>query len=262
MGGSARHVVTHSQLLWRITRNEISARYAGSFLGAAWVFIAPMLILGVYGLVYVSIFRFQPEGMSSEEYVLYIFSGLVPYLVTAEALATSIGSVSANKSILTNTVFPIDLVPVKAVLMSLATMTVGIVIIVAGATVTGNLHITIVLLPVVVLLQVMALIGIAWIVSLLNVVFRDLQNLIAAVLMILLIASPIAYTPAMVPESLKPFLALNPFSYYVFAYQKVLILGRFPSPWLLGALIVMSTAMFLAGSWFFDRAKRVIIDYV
>ena len=205
-GGSARHVVSHAHLLWRITRNEISARYAGSFLGAAWVFIAPMLILGVYGLVYLSIFRFQPEGLTSEEYVLYIFSGLVPYLVTAEALAMSIGSVSANKSILTNTVFPIDLVPVKAVLMSMATMIVGLLIIIVGAIATGNLHWTIVLLPVVVLLQIMALIGMAWIVSLLNVVFRDLQNLIAAVLMILLIASPIAYTPAMVPANLRPFL--------------------------------------------------------
>lgn len=253
---------THGPILLRVTRNETAARYAGSLLGAAWVFLAPLLILTVYGLVYVAIFRFQPEGLTSTEYVLYIFTGLVPYLVTAEVLASSIGSVSSNKAVLTNTVFPIDLVPVKTVLMSLGTMSVGLGITTVGVAVTGNLHPTILLLPLVAALHMLALIGLAWILALLNVVFRDLQNLIAALLMILLIASPIAYTPAMVPESLKPFLALNPFSYYIFAYQKVLILGRFPSVLLLTALVVMSVGVFLLGSWFFDRAKRVIIDYV
>jgi lipopolysaccharide transport system permease protein len=104
--------------------------------------------------------------------------------------------------------------------------------------------------------------GVNWILSLLNVVFRDLQNLVASILMILLVASPIAYTPDMVPSGLKPLLALNPFAYFVVAYQQVVMLGIWPSLPHIAVLVVMSIGTFLLGSWFFARAKRVIVDYV
>ena len=90
-----------------------------------------------------------------------------------------------------------------------------------AATSTGRL----VLLPVIWALNVVWLIGINWVLSLLNVIFRDLQNLLTRVLMIMLVASPIAYTPDMVPSALRPLLALNPFAYFVVAYQQVIMLG-------------------------------------
>ena len=260
--GSARHLYTHRGILYRVTRNEISSRYAGSLLGAAWVFLAPLLLLSVYSLVYLEIFRLRLPGLSQGEYVVFIFAGLVPYLATAEAIAGGVSAVVANKAVLSNTVFPIDLTPVKAVLISLGTMTVGLTIVVIGTAVTGNIGLPILFLPFVLLMHVLMLIGIVWIISLLNVVFRDIQNLVAVSLMILLIASPIAYAPQMVPGRLRPFLELNPFSYYIFAYQKATILDEYPSPYLISGLVVLSVGTFLIGSWFFDRAKRVIIDYV
>jgi len=108
----------------------------------------------------------------------------------------------------------------------------------------------------------MALTGINWILSLLNVVFRDLTNLISAILMILLVASPIAYAPSMVPPQLQPLVVLNPFAYYVIAYQKVLVLGQLPTGFDTVVLVVLSAGLFALGSWFFPRAKRVLIDYV
>jgi lipopolysaccharide transport system permease protein len=110
--------------------------------------------------------------------------------------------------------------------------------------------------------HVLFLAGVNWILSLLNVVFRDLQNLIGALLMILLIASPIAYRPEMVPEQLHPLIALNPFAYFVIAYQDVLVLGRVPSLTDGAILGLISLGTFGLGSWFFPRAKRVLIDYV
>lgn len=261
-GGSARYFRSHGSLLWRVTRNELAQRHAGSFLGFGWVFVAPLLVLAIYSMVYVAIFRIKVPGLSTLEYVNYIFCGLVPYLAAAEAIGVGVGSVIANKSVLNNTVFPIDLAPVKAVLASQAIMVVGIPIVVVGAAATGNLHTTIVALPAVWMLNVIWLIGVNWLLSLLNVIFRDLQNLVTAVLMVMLVASPIAYTPDMVPTNLEPLLAVNPFAYFVVAYQQVIMLGIWPSFPHTAMLILMPIVTFLAGSWFFFRAKRVIIDYV
>ena len=260
--GSARYLISHRALLWRITLSELKARYAGSHLGHLWVFLAPTLLLVVYAITYVAILRIRLAGLDRWEYVIFIFSGLVPYLMTAEALTTGVTSVIANKSVLSNTVFPIDLTPVKAVLTSQATMIVGMTVTVVGAAIVGTLRWTIVLLPVIWLLNVVALIGMNWFLSLLNVIFRDIQNILTPVLMMMLIISPIAYTPEIVPDSLRPLILLNPFAYFVVAYQQVIVLGLYPGPLHGLALVLLAVVPFVAGSWFFASAKRVIIDYV
>ena len=63
-------------------------------------------------------------------------------------------------------------------------------------------------------------------------------------------ALTIAYTPDMVPPSLKLLLALNPFAYFVVAYQQVVMLGIWPSTPHLIILVVMSLATFALGSGF------------
>ncbi len=242
--------------------NDLRQRYAGSMLGVGWAFLAPLLVLGIYAVIYLEVFRIKVPNLSSVEYVIYVFCGLVPYLAAAESLGVGVSSVITNKSVLNNTVFPIDLAPVKPVFATQAIMFAGLTAVLVGAALTGNIHPTLALLPVVWLANVIWLIGVNWFLSLLNVVFRDLQNLVSAILMVLLVASPIAYTPDMVPSALKPLLALNPFAYFVVAYQQVIMLGIWPSGRHLIVLLAMSVITFALGAWFFDRAKRVIIDYV
>ena len=115
-GGSARYLRTHLGLLWRTTEDEAICTMrltprkpvdAGS----------PTSVL-VYSITYVEILRIHLAGLDKYEYVIFIFSGLVPYLMAAEALSAGVSSVLANKAALNNTVFPIDLAPVKAVLTS------------------------------------------------------------------------------------------------------------------------------------------------
>jgi lipopolysaccharide transport system permease protein len=226
------------------------------------VFIAPAASIGLYAAVYRLIFRIKVPGLGGWDYVLYIFSGLVPYLMTAEALTAGVSSVIVNRSVLNNTVFPIDLAPVKAVLSAQGSMLVGMTATVAGVIIVGRAHWTMLLLPLVWVLQMMALIGISWVLSLINVILRDLQNLITLLLVMLMIASPIAYTPAMVPASLKFVIWLNPLAYFVLTYQRILVLGQLPD--LIPALLLVfgSVGVFLLGGYFFSRTKSVMIDYV
>ena len=83
----------------------------------------------------------------------------MPFLATSEALVTGVGAVVANKSALSNTVFPIDLAPAKAVLLSQITMVVGFAVITMALAVTGRLSWTMLLVPIVWVLHVLALFG-------------------------------------------------------------------------------------------------------
>ncbi len=259
---SAQYLLSHSALLWRISRSELRARYAGSFLGLVWAVLTPALVLAIYAAVYLVVFKVRVVGLTPVEYVLYIFAGLVPYLAVAEALSMGVSSVVTNKNVLSNTVFPIDLAPTKAVLLSQTTMAVGLVATVLGLALFGHLSWTVILVVPLWLLLALALMGTTWILSLLNVVLRDLQNFIGTILMILLVSSPIAYTPQMVPANMRILLEVNPFAYFVTAFQSVLVMGTLPPVSDIVAVVAMSLASFLIGGWFFARSKTVLIDYV
>ena len=259
---SAYLLFKHRALLWRVTRSELAGRYAGSLLGIGWSVVSPLLLIIIYAAVYLIIFQVRVPGLSPEGYVIYVFSGLVPFLATSEAIALGVPSIITSKAVLNNTVFPIDLAPVKAVLLSQVTMVVGISVIVLGAFLTQTISWTILLVPAIWFLQIMALIGLNWILALLNVVFRDLQNLISAILMLLMVVSPIAYTPEMVPPNLVAIIFLNPFAYFVTAYQSTIVLGKIPNVFNLVALLVIAIGLFVLGNWIFSRAKRVVTDYV
>lgn len=261
-GHSGRYLLSHTRLLLRVTWSDLGRRYAGSILGVGWVVVAPALSIGLYAAVYRLIFKVQVPGLRGWDYVLYIFAGLVPYLMTAEALTGGVTSVIVNRSVLNNTVFPIDLTPVKAVLSAQGSMLVGMVATVAGSIAVGRAHWTILLVPVVWALQIMALIGVSWVLSLVNVVLRDIQNLITLLLVLLMIGSPIAYTPAMVPSSLKWVILVNPLAYFVLTYQRIIVLGELPDPLTAALLVIASVGLFVLGGFFFSRTKSVMVDYV
>lgn len=246
----------------RVTWSDLARRYAGSLLGVSWVVVAPAASIALYAAIYRVVFKVQVPGLRGWDYVLYIFAGLVPYLMTAEALTAGVSSVIVNRSVLNNTVFPIDLAPVKAVLAAQGSMLVGMVATIAGVIADGRAHWTMLFVPVVWALQVLALIGVSWFLSLINVVLRDLQNLITLLLVMLMIASPIAYTPAMVPESFKAVLWLNPLAYFVITYQRILVLGELPDATTAVVMVLVSIGLFVLGGYFFSRVKSAMVDYV
>ncbi len=258
---AGQYLLSHSRLLWRVTWNELRARYAGSVLGLGWAVLTPLMVLAIYATVYLFVFRVQVPGLTPAGYVLFIFSGLVPFLMTSEALSGGVASVSANKSVWSNTIFPADLAPVKAVLLGQMPMLVGLPCLVLALALSGGLHWPLLLVPAVWALHVLALIGLTWALSLVNLVLRDLQNLVSLLLMALMVASPIAYTTEMVPAGLKPLLAFNPFAYYVITYQNILVLGRWPAAADLAILAGTAVAAFGLGGLFFARAKALLIDY-
>ncbi|MEZ5730009.1 MAG: hypothetical protein R3E48_19755 [Burkholderiaceae bacterium] len=123
-----RLLLRHRLLLMQTVRQEIRKRYLGSVLGLAWLIVHPLLFLGVYAAVYLLIFKVRFQLFDSNEYVLLIFCGLVPFLGVSEALGAGVGSVVANASLVKNTLFPVELVPIKELLSTQGLQVVGTLI--------------------------------------------------------------------------------------------------------------------------------------
>ena len=259
---SSVHLLRNRTVLWNVSRNELRARYAGSLLGVAWTMLAPLSLLAIYATVYIVILRVSIPSLGPVQYAIFIFAGLVPFMMNAEALSAGVSSVLANASVLNNTVFPIDLVPVKAVLLSQAVMVAGMSVVLVGALTAGLLSWTAILLPVIWILHVIALVGLSWCLSLLTIVVRDMSYAVTLLIAALYVLSPIAYTREMVPPALAPLIWLNPLAYYIMSYQDVLVRGRIPAFAQIIAMLAISSVLFGLGGWFFSRAKRVMVDYL
>src|SRR5450759_5161079 len=121
-----RTLAQHARLLVSITRVELSKKYAGSVLGASWIILQPALLLSVYLFVYLVVFKMRFPGFSHLDYVLYVFCGLVPYLGTIDAITLGAVSIKQNIHLVKNVMLPIELVPVRAVLVGMASQFVSI----------------------------------------------------------------------------------------------------------------------------------------
>lgn len=256
-------------LLWRnrrtlaqTTATDIRARYAGSVFGLAWLVLYPLLFLGCYTLVYVYIFKVRPASSNAAEYVVLIFCGLIPFLAFSESLGAGTGAVVANANLIKSTLFPIELFPVKGVLASQTMQIVGFGLLLGAIGLVGRLTPWVALLPVVWVLQVLFTIGVLWIFSSTNALVRDLQNMIAIIVLLLMMVSPIAYTEDMVPAALQTLVKLNPLAYFIIAYQDILFRGQLPQPHILIGLPLLSIGMFFGGHWYFNRLKTVFADNV
>jgi lipopolysaccharide transport system permease protein len=252
----------HRAMLRKTVYHDVHSRYAGSVLGLTWLLLYPLLLLSTYALIYLYVFKVRFALFDSNEYVAIIFCGLIPFMGFAEVLAGGVNSVTCNASLIKNTLFPIELVPVKAVFVSQCTQAVGTVMLLVAIEWLGKITPWVMLLPVIWGAQMMFCIGLIWILSGLNVYIRDLQNSVSVLILFLMMVSPIAYTIDMVPESLQPFLMANPLYYLIVAYQDSLMLGRFPRGGTLWVCLGMGAVTFWCGYWFFGRLKRVITDYV
>ena len=241
---------------------DLRQRYVGSLFGVLWAILFPIMQLSIYAGLYLIIFKVRPAGLTEVGYVILVFSGLVPLLAFSEALANSTSSLVTNKSLLLNTVFPAELIPVRAVLSAQVGGIVGLVVTLVAAFSLGQASLKVALLiPVFWLLLIMFVTGLGWILSLFSLVLRDIQHALSLIIMLLFVLSPFAYTPEMVPSAMKIIIYLNPMSYFVLSFQNLICYGTLPDIAPAVGSTVLGCGFFLGGYYIFRRAKHVFFDY-
>ena len=133
-------------ILYATTLFDIRSRYVGTIFGLGWAVLYPFLFLGLYAIVYALILRIRLQQYSPIDYVELIFAGLIPFIGFSEALSTSAGSIAGNKQLIKNTMFPIELAPVKAVLTGSLSMAIGLLGLMITLWARGQFHATQVLI--------------------------------------------------------------------------------------------------------------------
>ena len=248
--------------LFNAVKHDVKQRYAGSVLGSFWAILYPLFMVSFYATVYVVIFRVRVPNLSPEVYTVLVMSGLSAVLMFSESLSAGLGAIVNQRALLLNTVFPAELLPPRSVLASQVPSLVALVLASISAIFLGSASpLALVIVPVTWIFLVMFLIGLVWIFSLIALVLRDIQQGIYIINMSMMVLSPMAYTPDMVPSALKFIIWVNPISYFVLCLQAPLALGTWPAvPAMIGA-VSLGIGTFFIGLLFFRRARFAFVDY-
>jgi lipopolysaccharide transport system permease protein len=251
----------HLPLLRRTILDVLRKQHAGHVAGLFWLVLSPLLLMALYAMIYLVVFRVRPVTMTQGEYVLYIFSGLIPFLGFATALGAGTTALSADRNVLLNTVFPAELLPFQVVVAHHVTTAVGLVAVLLVAAGLGKASPAMLLVPVVLALQILFVVGLAWVTSLVSLVVRDIQTVLTFVTLALLVATPIGYTLDMVPSSVQLLVYGNPLAYFVLFFHELVVFERVPAWPVWAGSVVLGLGSFVAGYQVFRRAKLAFFDH-
>ena len=104
--------------------------------------------------------------------------------------------------------------------------------------------------------------GIGLALASLQVFVRDVEHVLAPLLMILMYLTPILYPLSAVPETLRGYVSANPFGWVVTRLRDGLLDGNLAPQWGDAAALAIAVAIFVAGRWMFVRLSPWFEDFV
>ena len=252
------------ELILSLAKRELLGRYKGSVLGLLWPFLTPAVMIVIFTLVFAGIFgaRFGSTG-SSWDYAVYLFCGLLPWTMFQETIQQSANTIVTHANLVKRVVFPLETLPTAQALAALAHQMFGTVaLIIAAVIIQGNVHVTILLFPLLLIPQFLFTLGAAWLIASLGVFLRDITQGIGLLLMAWMYLTPIIYPESIVPERFRMMIALNPFTPLVRNYRRLFLDGVLPDWKGLAYFSVISVLVFVFGYWWFARTRKNFADLI
>lgn len=259
-----RTLFRHRQLIAALTARDLKARYRGSILGFFWSLANPLLLLGVYTLVFTVFFSKQ----AITPYPLFLFCGILPWTFFSAAVLESTTAISANAGLIKKVMFPAESLPLVVVASHLVHFVLATPILLAALiayTLAGqaSIHATILLLPVLMLFQAIFVAGVSVTVSSASVLFRDLRDIIANLMQLGFFITPIIYGMEIIQwRWLRALLRLNPMTSFVVAYQDVVFYGKLPAWSDVFLILAYSLASAGFGFFVFDRLRDTLAEAI
>lgn len=232
---------------------HLSIRYRGSALGFLWSFLNPLCLMLVYTVVFHYYIRFNEV----QNYTIFLFCGLLPWIWSSSALSEGTSSIVGGGHLITKSMFPAHILPLVSVLTTLINFLLSLPLLLVFMLLDGApIHMAMLSLPLVIAVQLAFLYGISLLLSSANVLYRDVQHLIANVLSLLFFLCPIVYPISSVPERFRFTIDLNPFALFIATYHRVILEGLWPSATSLLILSLWSVAAIVLGNLLFDRWRE------
>jgi lipopolysaccharide transport system permease protein len=262
MSQLAASIARNGPLFRNLLRREVRQRYKGSALGLLWTLITPAIMVGAYTLVFHYIFRVG----TIPHYSLFLFTGLTIWTFFLGGATAAASSLVLNANLVKKVRFPREIVPLSSIAgQAFTAATMFVILFPLCLLFTPGSFLPLVALPGLVLLLAVLTIGFGLMLAALNVYFRDVEHILAALALPWFFLTPIFYSldanslPVLAgrPSWVIDLLTYgNPVTPYVETIRDVLFYGRWPNGVEVIYCVLVAAAMLAIGVLVFRRLER------
>lgn len=264
--GTWVHPWSQRTLIGILSWREISGRYRGSLLGASWAVLTPLLMLGMFTLVFGVVLEArwpEAENQGIGMFALQLLAGLLLHGMLAESLGRSPALVVSQPNYVNKVVFPLEVLGWVAVLSAAFQGVVALTLLWLANGIWGTGFAAAQLaLPLVVAPYLVLLLGLTWLFAGFGVYLRDLQQVTGPLVMGCMFLGPILFPRSAMPEGLQPWLLLNPLTVPVEQFRQVLFQGEWPDWPTMGVYALVAAAIYSLGVSAFSMLKRGFADVI
>lgn len=257
-------IITNRDLIKRLVIREFTSRFRGSMLGLSWAILTPILTAAAFAFVFSEVFQTRwptSAAQSRFDFVLILLTGLGIHGMFVETASRASSLIISNSSYVTRVVFPLELLPLVALINAMITACISLgVVIIGNFVLNGSFYSTSFLLPLVMIPYVIILYAFTMFVAAVGVFFRDLNQLIALLVTLSMFLTPIFYPVDAVPAQFRTAMFLNPLTFIVEQARAVLLFGHTPNFFGLAAYFVAASMALAASYWLFQRLRRGFAD--
>jgi teichoic acid transport system permease protein len=252
LGAYRRALWARRSFIAEFSRSELREQNYGSVFGQLWLVLNPLLLSGVYFLLIYII-----GGQSDSTRYGHLTASLFLFYLVSNSLTGGVKSITAGQRLILNTAFPRIMLPISAMVIALFKFIPTLAVFFVMRTVLGLDYSWQMFwaIPVVLIALLMGL-GMAILISCINVYFRDIASFLPYMTRSLLYLSPILYQASDLSDKLRSFEIANPIFYLLDAWSQVMVYAQAPDLFSLLHSLVWALAVFIIGTYFFLSRER------
>lgn len=250
----------HRPLLYFLTWRDLKVRYRQTLLGTSWVLLQPILATAVFAVFFGRVAHVSTGGIP---YVLFAFTGMLPWTFFANSITNGSNSLVNAASIITKVYFPRAAMPIASVLgcgVDLLCSSVVLIPLLAWYGVSPTLRLL--TLPLFFLLGAIPTIGLALFLAAMNVRYRDVKYIIPFLIQIWFFATPVVYSAKSLHQPWESLYSLNPMVGVVEGVRWAIVDAQPAPSATLAVTAAMSVVVFLIGAAYFRHVDQSMSDII
>jgi ABC-type polysaccharide/polyol phosphate export permease len=251
-------------LLRHFVHRQLTRSYQSSYLGFLWALLSPLIWVFFLALIFSPIIGLRTRFVGGDptlNFGLFLYCGLLPFMAYSESLSKGLNSIRSSSGLIQKVTFPLEFLPFTTAITSLIDKIFGFgALLFVLLLIEHRLHWTVVLLPLIIVLQLVFILGLTYLMAIVGTYLPDIGEVLRPIVRGTFFITPILWPAERLPENLQFVADYNPLAYLVGAYRDLILYGELPGLMATIYFSLFATALFIGGFALFVWVKPRFAD--